>query len=307
LSHWPFYGDDPAHRPQYDFDVYCPGDSILRARDAIVALGYEPLEERDGPKTDHLPALIRRTGFEWRGDYFDPALPLTVELHHRFWNRARESFAVRNSDGFWRRRTVRTVGDLEISALHPVDCLTYATWHVARHLVRGDLRIFHAYEIACFLHNMSGDEVFWQEWGAIYADQPATAEGIAFRLATEWFGCNVHPIARRTIERLPEQVDRWFRLFGDSPLRAQERPNKDELFLHLALVEARTDRIRIAAQRIFPRNPPAVVLDAHSTATGGGIAIRRAAFRAAFLARRAARHAVALWPVTRSALRWWRG
>ena len=77
LSHWPFYAEDPAHRPQYDFDVYCPPDSIHQAQAAIIALGYEPLRDQDGLKTDHLPALIRRTGFKWRGDYFDPALPLS--------------------------------------------------------------------------------------------------------------------------------------------------------------------------------------------------------------------------------------
>ena len=36
--------------------------------------------------TDHLPALIRKTGWEWRGDFFDPEIPTAIELHHRFWN-----------------------------------------------------------------------------------------------------------------------------------------------------------------------------------------------------------------------------
>jgi hypothetical protein len=241
-----------------------------------------------------------------RGDYLDPALPLTVELHHRFWNPARESFAVRNSAGFWERRTVRKARNLEIPALDPIDCLAYATWHVARHLVHGSLRLFHVYEVACFLHETSGHDLFWHEWAGVNSDEHGTAEGITFRLATEWFGCQVHPVARGIIERLPEQVKVWFRLFGDSPVLAQERPNKDELFLHLALVKGRTDKVRIAAQRIFPRNPPPVVLDAHSTATGGGMAIRRAAFRARFLIKRAVRHTVALWPLARSAFRWWR-
>jgi len=306
LTHWPMYVAEAWHRPQYDFDIYCPGDSAAKAFKAICGLGYEAHKPAKGPETDHLPALIRRTGFEWRGDYFDAALPMTVEIHHRFWNAARESFSVRNDGAFWSRRTVRRVGDLEVPALHPVDCLSYATWHAVRHLVQGNLRLFHVYEVACFLNETRGDDHFWKEWERAYSGERGVAEAIAFRLAVEWFGCQVHPIAGRCIGSAPVAADRWFRLFRESPILAQEYTNKDELFLHLSLVDSRRDKLRIAAQRIFPRNPPSVVLDAHSTEKGRGVTVRRAAFQSGFLVKRAVRHIGALWPVARSAVRWWR-
>src|SRR5579863_4282886 len=42
LAQWPYYSDNPRHRPQYDLDLYCPSHSIAPAYQAIRALGYEP-------------------------------------------------------------------------------------------------------------------------------------------------------------------------------------------------------------------------------------------------------------------------
>jgi hypothetical protein len=303
LSHWPFYSVQPAYRPQYDFDLYCPKESITQARDAIAELGYAPLHPSGGPPTDHLPAMIRKTGYQWRGDYFDPALPLTVELHYRFWDAARESFDVRSADGFWGRRTIRSVGDLAVSALHPVDCLSYATWHVVRHLVAGNLRLYHVYELAHFLDRTQHEDSFWRDWEQISTGELGVPERIALRLAVEWFGCGMHPVVRESVDRLPPKVNRWFELFAHSPVLAS---NKDELFLHLSLVRSRRDKFRIASQRIFPRNPPQIVLDAHTSLPSRRLHLRRVAFRAKYMGARALHHLRSLSPLLRSALRWWR-
>jgi hypothetical protein len=305
LTHWPFYSDDLAHRPQYDFDIYCPDESILKARDAIAALGYEALHPAGGPATDHLPAMIRKTGYMWTGDYFDPALPLSVELHYQFWDAGRESFGVRSTERFWERRTVRNAGDLTIPALHPVDCLSYATWHLVRHLVAGNLRIYHVYELAHFLHNTREQDSFWREWDVANSPRTGVAERIAFRLASEWFGCGMHPLVAESICHLPADVKRWFNLFAFSPVLALERLNKDDLFLHLSLVAGRRDKFRLAAKRVFPLQAPRMVLDAHTSSPHAPVKARRVAFRVKYIGKRILRHTKSLWPVGRSALRWW--
>src|SRR5437868_3337167 len=43
FSHWPSFSLDPRHRPQYDLDLFCLPDQVLRARDVLLSLGYEPL------------------------------------------------------------------------------------------------------------------------------------------------------------------------------------------------------------------------------------------------------------------------
>jgi Uncharacterised nucleotidyltransferase len=307
LTHWPFYCDDPAHRPQYDLDFYCPEESIHAAGEAITTLGYESSEARHEPSAQHhLRAMIRRSGFRWQGDYFDPALPLLVEPHFRFWDARTEFFGVRSTEAFWERRTTRTIGDLTVPALHPIDGLSYATWHATRHLLRGNLRLYHVYEIAHFLHGTHDHDAFWREWSQANAGPECVAEPIAFRLAVEWFGCRANVVVEEQIRQLPRPVSRWFELFSFSPVTAMERLNKDEIFLHLSLVAGRRERRQIATQRIFPRNPPNVVLDAHLPAVSAGLRIRRVTHKAGFLIRRAARHTGALWPVLRSGLKWWR-
>ena len=305
LTQWPYYCDSPEHRPQYDLDLYCSMPSIDAAQAAVATLGFEAIRPSRGQAVDHLPAMIRRTGYSWTGDFFDPNLPLVVELHFRFWDSEQESFQVRSAAEFWERRTTRMVDGLEIPALHPVDALSYATWHAVRHLVRGDLRPYHIYEIAHFLDRTQKDESFWREWEQTYRGALEVAEGIAFRLAREWFGCRMNSVATAQIARLPIHVQRWFGLFAFSPIRAVEELNKDEIFLHLSLVP-RKYRLRIAFQRILPMNPPRVVLEAHLPAVTPRLKMRRIWFRMRFLASRASRHLRALWPVLRSAVRWWR-
>jgi len=93
LAQWPHYCDDLRHRPQYDLDLYCPADAIQPAFEAIQSLGYEPFGRKGRTATDHLPPLIRKTGWRPTGDYYDPDMPLTIELHFRFWMRRRSVLA----------------------------------------------------------------------------------------------------------------------------------------------------------------------------------------------------------------------
>ncbi len=129
-------------------------------------------------------------------------------------------------------------------------------------------------------------------------------EAIAFRLARDWFGCRLNPVAQELVDAIPYPVQRWFELFGMSPLHALERPNKDELFLHLCLVESLKDRVAIVKRRLFPHRPTRYLADAHVARPDLQLRMKRKLVSTAFLAKRAFLHARTLLPVMRSGLRW---
>jgi hypothetical protein len=305
FSHVPLYCDELHARPQYDLDFYCPPEMIQRAYDAIIGLGYEPFGARSAT-LDHLPPLILKTGWRPReDDYFDPDMPITIELHFRFWDSATERFHVPGGDAFWARREFRDVDSLTgVPMLESGDGLSYAAWHLIRHLLRGDARAYHVYEIAHFLHRTAAYNDFWRGWSD--AKKPALLESIAFRLARDWFGCQMNPMAERLIDALPVRIQRWFELFGFSPLTTLERPNKDELFLHVCLVESWPDRVAITKRRLFPHRPPRYVADAHVAEPDWRLLLKRKAVSAAFTAKRALLHARTFLPVMQSGFRWYR-
>ena len=269
-THFPYFCDDLLDRPQYDIDLFCPPAAIHEARCALEELGFEAAARPDR-RADHLPPMIRRAPWQWHGDYFDPNLPPSIELHFRFWDASTEGFDVAGLAEFWNRRAG--------SALGLPDRLSYAALHALRHLLRGDLRLYHIYEIAYFLERSAGDDDFWQAWRHITAEPFRQIQAIPFRLASDWFGCRLQAAAQEALNGLPAPIVRWFDLFGAIP---GGQSNKDELLLHLCLVRGAATRARIAARRLLPmRGRP-----------------QRAATRAGH-------HAWALLHFTRSALRWW--
>jgi hypothetical protein len=292
ITQWRDYCDDRCARPQYDIDLYVPADAIAAAAVALKGLGYEPAGVTEDPGADHLPPLIRKTGWTWRHDYFDPEMPLTLELHFRFWNPDHIGFDAGVS-GFWKRR----IGDLEFPALNRSDGLTYASLHLVRHLLGGDLKLRHVYEIAHFLERSADDGAFWTERHA----SCRTLEGIAFHLARDWFHCRMHSAAADAIDNLPAIVERWFALFG-----ARARSGKNELWLHLSLIDNRRDRLRIARRRIFPAWRSRVVLYPHlpEAHLGARARISRIAWEVSFLAKRVTHHMKSLGPLIRGAWLW---
>jgi hypothetical protein len=281
LSHFPLFCDDLRLRQQYDIDLYCPAAAIEAARGALAKLGYEPVRRDAEPRTDHLPTLVRKTGWRWRGDYYDPAMPLNVELHFRFWDALMEGFPVAGAEGFWERRGARAVGHIQIPALAWEDTVRYAAWHIAR-----------------LLHATADDDAFWLGWRSGSPDG-RLAEAIAARLACECFGCRLHPDVRAVVDNLPARVQRWFDLFAISPLLGAARPNKDELLLHLLLASTARDKGRIVARRLLPPLPPRHIRDPRALAPCKIVWPRRAAF----LLRRAWFHLRALAPLARNGLR----
>lgn len=270
ITQFPDYVDNPHHRPQYDIDLYCPGNALA----AVSELGYEPAGTTADPGADHLPVMIRKTGWTWRGNYFDPEMPPSLELHYRFWNPDHIGFEAPGVTEFWARRT----GD----RLNRADSLTYSCLHLLRHLLGGDLKLRHVYELAYFLDRSSRNVEFWMAW------RPSRLEAIAFRLARDWFRCSLHPAAAQAVDNLPANIQHWFARFAQTP---ELDSDKSELWLHLCLIENRGTKCRIALRRLFPLRRSRVVLDAHVRDANP---LARVAYSLTFFARRALHHLGAL-------------
>jgi len=301
VSHFPYFCDSPRFRPQYDIDLHCPVEYIAAARQAMSDINYRAVARDAHARTDHLPTMVRNTLWRWRGDYYDPEMPLNVELHFRLWDSGMEFFDVAEAEQFWLRRTLRHVDRLSIPALDLKDTVRYAAWHVTRHLLRGDLRPAHLYEFAHFLDRTAGDDSLWAHWEGAEI-QTMLAEALAARLASECFYCRLNSSVRALISRLPATAQKWFDLFSISPLLGPTRPNKDELLLHIALLARPQSTIRITGRRLFPAPPPRLVRDPQfsSPSSGAGAWVRDAIF----LSGRASYHLRTLGPLLWSGLRW---
>jgi len=301
LSKSRYYAADLRYRPQYDIDIFLPEPALIPAREAMEALGYEALEESFSRDADHLPRMIRKTGWRWREDYYDPEMPTAVELHFQFWNERAERFSVGDLTPFWARRVTCDVAGMRLPALNEVDALTYSTLHLVRHLLRGALQLHHVYEMAHFLHASAADDPFWTEWRDSGLASCRVVEAIAFRLASEWFHCSLHPAACHAVAQLPSPVQRWFELFA-----AGRNSGKNELLLHLILVREGRDRREIVLRRLFPVHHGRVSLDAHvpQAKISPAQSFRDFAYRAAFMLKRAAYHAQTLGSTLCSTVHW---
>ena len=289
------FGIRPEDRAQYDIDLYFPRETVEAARDALLAQNYESIEGMEKFPTDHLPGLFPRTAWRWRGDYFDPEMPLAIELHFQFWNASLERLEAPGVEEFWTRRVRRNIGGAAIAVLCPQDAVGYAALHLLRHVLHGSTKIFHVYELASFLQRSVGDEAFWTEWRKLHAPGLRRLEAVVFALAEAWFGCALAPAAREEIARLPAATRAWFEEFAASPATQAFQPNKDELWLHWSLLGSRRDRWSVARRRLLPAHlpPPSRATESRS----------KQAVYATWFVRRVRHHAVSMMGVVGS---WWR-
>jgi hypothetical protein len=102
---------------------------------------------------------------------------------------------------------------------------------------------------------------------------------------------------REEAARLPADTRLWFEEFATSPAVQRYRANKDELWLHLSLLDSKLDGLRVARRRLIPSNLPP---PSRATST----ASRRSVYVAWFLAR-LRYHAVSLGTTLTSGIRWW--
>ena len=247
---------DPPPRVQYDVDLYIPRADVYRARDVLVGAGWRSIEGMESFPTDHLPALLPRAEHKWRGDFFDTELPLAVELHFQFWSPTIERLPAPGVEQFWERRTRRMIAGVELGMLHTPDAIAYAGLHLLKHLLRGSVQPFHVYEIARLLDSLADDDALWSEWVRLHSNEMRRLEAVVFRLARAWFGGRVAPAVEEEMECLPAGTEEWFGRYALSPAVSAFHPNKDELWLHLTLLQSRADCWRVARRRLFPGNLP---------------------------------------------------
>jgi Uncharacterised nucleotidyltransferase len=308
FSHCPELIADPRLRVQYDLDLLFLPQDIRRAYDLAIRLGFEPLAGFDQYPTDHWPTMIRKTGWEWRGDYFDTEIPVSLELHFRFWDERSERFAPDGLEQFWERRQSRSLEGVSFTALHSADILGYACLHVLRHMLRGALRPAHVYELALFLDRRFDDYAFWTDWEEMHRPSLQRLETIVFGLASIWFDCRLPLCIHDHVKRLPLQIRRWLAMYSESPLVGLFCPNKDDIWLHWSLVSTSRSRLAIATRRLLPRTLPGSVKGLHvpqgSMSWSGRVSQYWAYMR--FVTHRASHHMAALLPTVWSAFRWWR-
>jgi MFS family permease len=258
FAQWPEAMESPRVRAQSDIDLYCPPKSVLIARDALIGLGYESSQGGEHQDTDHLPAMSRKSDFQWRGNHFDVELPIGVDLHFRLWNKSLTRLNPGGLDEFWMRRVERQFGDFCFPALNQSDSLAFGALHALRHLLLGGLLPYHVYEIAWFLQASADDRDFWKRWQEQHDDSLRPLEAVCFRLARDWFDCSLSQEAEEEIERLPEAVQRWFEDYGNCAIADLFRPNKDPLWLHLSLLKSASDKRSVFFSRLFPTPLPPV-------------------------------------------------
>lgn len=294
-AHEAAYSADPRCRVQYDIDLYCPPESVRAALAVLEQLGYRPAPGAGRVRTDHFPPLIRLREWQWKGDYFDPEIPIAVELHYRFWDPAMERIPAPGVEEFWARR--------EGCELRLMDDFAYRSLHALRHLFRGSLSPYSVYELAWFLQAHSADG-FFDGWSAVHGPELRRLVAIAAALASNWFGC---ALAEPLVEELrvcPQPVHLWFERFAWAPLGDAA---KSELWLHLELADSPAGAARVLLRRLLPLRLPAAA-EAGPPAPGRRSWPDRLAGAGRYLRyvwRRTAHHGRALVPAVIEGVRWW--
>ncbi len=248
----PEYVGDSRLRMQSDLDFYCPQEMIGRAQAALQAIGYEPEGTLDYSRADHEPTMIRRGDWQWRGNMFDPDMPLSIELHFCLWNERSLLISLPEVSNFWERRIVRSMDGISFPALNPVDHLGYLSLHILRGLLSSDWIIHHVHELATFLHRHANDDEFWRAWKQSHSSAFRAVEAIAFYHAVSWFCCDIHEEVSKTFQQQNPELREWLSRFTGSSLEGMFQQNKDWVWLHAALLSSPTEKRRLIRRLLIP-------------------------------------------------------
>jgi len=309
FAQYPGYVEDPRLRMQSDIDLYCPSESIFRARDKLLTLGYGAPPEPDRRPLDHLPVMTRTAGWEWRGNAFDPEMPPSLELHFCLWNEETARFAPPGLEDFWPRRLTRHLDDFSFPALDPVDNLGFSALHALRDVLSGDWVVHRIYEMARFLHTNVENRPFWTQWREQHNPSLRSLEAICFRLAKQWFACDLAEEVETEVRLLAPAVEQWLQRFNRSPLEGMFHPNKDGVWLHIALLESARDRLIVLRDALAPLRVPAVGAPGQDVTREGkpkkSWPSQRYAKYLFYLTSRVVYHAKTLIPTLWRGAKWW--
>jgi predicted MFS family arabinose efflux permease len=247
---------DPRSRVQSDLDLFVPFESASHACEAVASLGYEPSKGFEERPNDHLPSMVRQNGWRWRGNFFDPEMPPSVELHFRFWDKSLLRFGPDCQGEFWLRRMSYQFDGVSFPALDPADSLGFACLHILRHILRDAVLTYHVYELAWFLQSTAHNTAFWSRWQTLHDDQLRRIEAVCFALAFRWFQSDMAEEAEAEVGQLPAAVQQWLQQCGDSCLLTLFQPNKDALWLHVSLLESARDKRATIVEQLMPTHRP---------------------------------------------------
>ena len=300
LSHSPALTPNAALRAQGDIDLWLLGQSVSKARDVLSHLGYVPLMDA---KSRHLAPMQRPSDWEWRGDLFDPDIPISIELHYELWSDRTEYIPAPGLELFWDRKKLRDFDGHPINVLCDEDLLGFATLHLLLHLLHGDLPLQRAWEIARFLHTHVCDDVFWRSWRSSHPAALRQLETCVFYLVTNWFGCARREELARDFEGLPVMARSWLEEYSSALLQREWKPNKSEIWLHLAFINNPKYEALVLFRRLIPTSLPLFVdrVRSRSSWLSGLLTFRR---KHQLLLGRLVRHIVTFFPTLFDGLRW---
>ncbi len=252
----PDFVESPWLRQQSDIDLYCEPESIEVAQAALESIGYQPSTTLDFRRADHSPTLYRLGEWTWRGNAFDPDMPLSLELHHSLWNERVTLLQDKEIQRFFKRRVMRQIEGMEVPTLQDVDILGHQSMHILRNLLVHDTVIHHVYEMAEFLDRKMHDEGFWHRWQTQHSEDLRAKEVIAFELARQCFGCHMPEVAHEVLDSLPREQMSWLKCFGRMPMALPFQENKDAVWLHLSLLRESRHKRTLLRNTFFPNRLP---------------------------------------------------
>ena len=251
FSLWPGYTVDPRFRPHGDIDLYCPPESILLARDALLELGYTPNLKQEHLPKDHLSTMMPKTSWKPRENLFDPDMPICFELHFCLWNESIMRFCPSGLDQFWTRRVSRQLEDISFPGLNAADNLAYTALNILRDRLVGAAAAEQVYGLARFLHLHANDRDFWATWRNLHDESLRCLEIISFRVAEESFACSIPEEVQEEIQSSPAGVQAWFREFSKPPFSARFDRRKDGLWLHANFVDSFRDKASVVLRGLL--------------------------------------------------------
>jgi putative nucleotidyltransferase-like protein len=246
-------------RVQYDYDFLVKKEDLQRTYSLFLQSGYSSLHSSRELAADHLPTLIQQTGWQWKGNYYDPAIPRGIELHFQLWDSEFELLPIQTLDKVWERSCSQPFGSIAVPTLCREDTLLYVTLHACRHLLRNDLRLSHLYEVAFFLQRTSDQERFWEDVIARIKQCTNTTKMVAttFELARTVFRPDLSlPVQHFVKRHLPAPGASWVRAYGRAGAIHCYRNNRNGLLLHFGLLENNARRWTLLRQRLIPRHLP---------------------------------------------------
>ena len=245
ISLFPGYADHPRVRPQGDIDLYCPPDSVARAREVLLSEGFRQKREHELLIADHLCTFVPPTDWKPSERLCDPRMPICFEVHFSWWNEKSTQLAAPGAGDFWARRTTRTLDGFSFPGLDPVDNLGYTALNVVRDLLLSQASADQVYGLARFLHTHSNQQEFWRRWHHLHHDSLRQLEAISLRMARDSFHCKLPEEVHEELNRLPQKVQDWFAVLAKSGLNLDFAHTKDGVWLHLALVSGLRQKSRL--------------------------------------------------------------